>query len=72
MERVRHLLPEVPPEAEEAAEKARTWVDEVLEPKLKQGLENVASNIPESRLSSFLKQTIERLDGNEKDGPAEG
>lgn len=63
IEKVRELLPEAI--ADEAAATARTWVDEVLEPRLKEGVDAVVANVAETRFGSFLKQTIERLEHGE-------
>jgi hypothetical protein len=66
-ERVRELLPEGA--ADEAAAAAKTWLDSVLEPRLKEGMENFRVNAIESRFGLFVRQTIERLD--EQDGNEE-
>src|SRR5437763_10932800 len=42
LERVREILPES--FAEEAATQARAWVEDVLEPRLKEGMESAVSN----------------------------
>lgn len=72
MERVRDLLPGVVPE--EIAESARAWMDTVLEPRLREGMEN-AANVAETRITQFLRQTIQRLEGTserELEDPEEG
>jgi hypothetical protein len=65
IEMVRRVLPEINPE--EAAELATTWVDTVLQPKLKQGLQNVVANMPDTGMGAYLKQRLQHDDG----GPEE-
>lgn len=62
-DKVREMLPGVVPD--EAADMAREWVEDVLEPKLKEGVENVVANVGETRLGIFLRQTIQRLETGE-------
>ncbi|HZU14059.1 MAG TPA: hypothetical protein VFB58_14560 [Chloroflexota bacterium] len=62
IDRVREFLPNVMPE--DAAENARVWVDEVLEPRLREGMENVV-NVAEARFGQFLRQTMQRFDGQD-------
>lgn len=66
LEKVRDLLPESI--AEEATAQARTWVEDVLEPRLREGVESAVSNIAETRWGAFLKETIQRFEtGPEKE-----
>lgn len=69
IEKVRRYLPDSTPE--EASERAKAWIDDVLEPKLKHGLENAASKAPEGRFGSFLKQALDRWaqPGDGEEGP---
>lgn len=60
IEKVRDVLPDVV--SEEAAAMAKTWVDAVLEPKLRQGIDSMATNVAESKLGSFFRQTIARYE----------
>jgi hypothetical protein len=59
-DRVREILPEGA--ADEAAAAAKTWLDAVLEPRLREGVETIRTNAIESRFGLFVRQTIERLD----------
>lgn len=59
-EKVRDVLPDVV--SEEAAAMAKTWVDTVLEPKLRQGIDTMATNVSESKLGSFFRQTLARYE----------
>jgi hypothetical protein len=63
VEKVRDVLPDVV--SEEAAAMAKTWVDTVLEPKLRQGIDSMATNVSESRLGSFFRQTLARYEETE-------
>jgi len=54
--RMKEVLPEGA--AEDAATAARNWMDSVLEPKLRQGLDNAS----ETRLGSFVRETIRKLE----------
>lgn len=56
IDRLRKVLPETT--QQEAAELAKEWVDNVLEPKLKQGLDRVVDNVSESKLGAYLKRTL--------------
>lgn len=58
VERVREALPA---SREEAVSNARSWLDTVLEPKIKEGLESAADNVPEDRVSTFLRDAARRL-----------
>lgn len=60
VEKVRDVLPDVV--SEEAAAIAKTWVDTVLEPKLRQGIDNMATNVSESKLGTFFRQTLARYE----------
>jgi hypothetical protein len=57
--KVKDALPEGV--ADEAAAAARKWVEGVLEPKLKQSVDNAA----ESRFGSFLRETVRRFEQGE-------
>jgi hypothetical protein len=63
VEKVRDVLPDVV--SEEAAAMAKTWVDTVLEPKLRQGIDTMATNVSESKLGSFFRQTLARYEETE-------
>jgi hypothetical protein len=63
VEKVRDVLPDVV--SEEAAAMAKNWVDTVLEPKLRQGIDNMATNVSESKLGSFFRQTLARYEETE-------
>jgi hypothetical protein len=63
IEKVREILPGVVPD--DAADVARAWMEEVLEPKLKEGVDNVVANVGETRLGMFIRQTIQRLETGE-------
>lgn len=60
VDKVRDVLPDVV--SEEAAAMAKTWVDTVLEPKLRQGIDAMATNVSESKLGSFVRQTLARYE----------
>jgi hypothetical protein len=60
VEKVRDVLPDVV--SEEAAAMAKTWVDTVLEPKLRQGIDTMATNVSESKLGTFFRQTLARYE----------
>lgn len=66
-ETVRELLPERLPAPREVARDlaagdraamAKTWLDTVLEPKFRQGLESVISNIPDGTVRVYLKERV--------------
>lgn len=63
VERAREMLPDVV--SEEVAERAEAWVEEVLQPRLKEGVESVMANMSETRWGLYLRQTIERLESGE-------
>jgi hypothetical protein len=63
VEKVRDVLPDVV--SEEAAAMAKTWVDTVLEPKLRQGIDSIATNVSESKFGSFFRQTLARFEETE-------
>jgi hypothetical protein len=67
METVRKVLPEV--SREEAAEIATAWIDTVLQPRLKQGLDNLASTMPDSGVGAYLKERLQRPKGSEDQPP---
>jgi hypothetical protein len=54
--RMKEVLPEGA--AEDAATAARNWMDTVLEPKLRQGIDSAS----ETRLGSFVRETIRKLE----------
>jgi hypothetical protein len=62
VDKVREFLPEVTPE--EATAVAQEWLDSFVEPKLKQGLDNL-----ENRFGAFFRQQLQRLE--DKEGPEE-
>lgn len=62
-EKVRDLLPESL--AEDAAASARTWVDQVLEPTIKEGLQSAVENVEHTRFGVFLKESLRRLEGGD-------
>lgn len=62
-DRIRRIVPEST--REEAAEMAREWVDNVVEPRIKRGLENMVSNVSQTRAGMKLLQVLERLDSGE-------
>ncbi len=64
VEKVRDVLPDVV--SEEAAAMAKTWVDSVLEPKLREGIDAMATNVTESKFGSFVRQTLARFDETEE------
>ncbi|HLJ68448.1 MAG TPA: hypothetical protein VKX16_13920 [Chloroflexota bacterium] len=47
---------------EEAGAAAKNWVDSVLEPMVKQRLDNVAESVATSKWGSLLRQAMERMD----------
>lgn len=63
VEKVRDVLPDVV--SEEAAAMAKTWVDTVLEPKLRQGIDSMTTNVSESKLGTFFRQTLARYEETE-------
>lgn len=63
VEKVRDVLPDVV--SEEAAAMAKTWVDNVLEPKLRQSIDSMATNVSESKLGAFVRQTLARYSESE-------
>jgi hypothetical protein len=60
VEKVRDVLPDVV--SEEAAAMAKTWVDTVLEPKLRQGIDSMATSVSESKFGLFFRQTLARYE----------
>jgi hypothetical protein len=54
--RMKDVLPEGT--AEDAATAARNWMDTVLEPRLRQGIDSAS----ETRFGSFVRQTIRKLE----------
>jgi len=68
VERVRGALPA---SREEAVSNARAWLDTVLEPKIKEGLESVAENVPEDRVRTFLRDAARRLGNDDGQQPEE-
>ncbi len=60
VEKVRDVWPDVV--SEEAAAMAKTWVDTVLEPKLRQGIDTMATNVSESKIGTFFRQTLARYE----------
>jgi hypothetical protein len=60
LDRVRDAVPE--PVRDEAAAAAKAWVDNVLEPRLKQGLETVAASVAETRLGVMFREIAERME----------
>jgi hypothetical protein len=63
VEKVRDVLPDVV--SEEAAAMAKTWVDTVLEPKLRRGIDTMATNVSDSKFGSFFRQTLARFEETE-------
>jgi hypothetical protein len=63
VDKVRDVLPDVV--SEEAAAMARNWVDTVLEPRLKQGLDTMAANISEGKFGAFFRRTMQRYEDRE-------
>ena len=64
LDRVRDLIPETL--AEEAANSARTWVEEVLEPSIKEGLHIAAENVEQTRFGMFIRESLRRLEGGDE------
>lgn len=63
IDKVKNLLPESI--SEEAADMAKTWVDDVLEPKFREGLETVVGNVSETKFGLFFKQALQHLESHE-------
>lgn len=63
LDAVRGLLPEGA--AEEASNMAREWLSNVVEPRLRQGLENAVDAASRGSFGAFLKETLEYLEGSE-------
>jgi len=59
-ETVRGLLPEGA--SEEAASVARDWLSNVVEPRLRQGLENAVESASRTTFGAFLRETLEWLE----------
>jgi hypothetical protein len=55
-DKVRDVLPDLV--SEEAAAMAKTWVDTVLEPRLRQGIDSVANNVSESKIGAFIRDRL--------------
>lgn len=51
--------------------RARHFVDSTIEPALQSGVERMVARDPDSRLSSFLRLVLERIDTTEEPGPSE-
>lgn len=62
LDRLRNVLPDVT--SEEASALAREWAD-VLEPKVKQGLDTVVANLSESRFGIYFRRRAQRTDDEE-------
>lgn len=63
LDAVRGMLPEGA--AEEASSMARDWLSNVVEPRLRQGLENAVESASRGSFGAFLKETLEYLEGTE-------
>jgi hypothetical protein len=57
VESFRRSVPEVP--TEKTAAVLAGWMDQVVEPRLKKGLENLTTGLLEGKLGAYLKQTFE-------------
>ena len=44
---------------------ARDWLSNVVEPRLRQGLENAVESASRGSFGAFLKETLEYLEGTE-------
>ncbi|MGH2449341.1 MAG: hypothetical protein ACRDFS_12165 [Chloroflexota bacterium] len=67
LDRLRERLPEIT--VDQAMTRARGWLDSVLEPKLKQGLESAAESVPDQTLGGILRNAAGRLgNGSDADG----
>jgi hypothetical protein len=64
VERVRRALPDST--ADEVASAARTWLDDVVEPRLREGLESVARDVSETKLGIFLRDVLARYEGEDR------
>jgi len=64
LEALRKAFPEA--NTGQAAPRGKNWLDTVLEPELKAGLDNVVSNLSESKVGLYFRERIRRL-GNGKD-----
>jgi hypothetical protein len=60
VERLRKAVPESV--SEDAAALARNWMDNVLEPKLKQGVDTLSANMAESKWGARFKQAMQKMD----------
>jgi hypothetical protein len=69
MDFVEHLLPPGM-ELDDAAQTAKEWVSDRLEPRLREGVDSVLENMADFRFGTFLRQTIRRADQSE-DRPIE-
>jgi len=63
LKKVRDFLPESV--TDDASLMARTWMEGVLEPKIKQGLDSVAHSVTESKIGVFLKEAYEHMEQSE-------
>jgi hypothetical protein len=69
IEKVRNMVPDTV--REEASLRAQTWMDTVLEPKLKQGMGRAAARASDTRLGAYLRDRIRRMEEEEHHIPDE-
>jgi hypothetical protein len=63
VERIRKSIPESM--TDDAAALAKNWMDNVLEPRLKQGVDSLSANMAESKWGSLFRQAMQRMDSGE-------
>lgn len=54
---------------EEVTAAARSWVDTVLEPKLREGLDQVSENVSRAKFGDFLRQARKYVEMDDPDDP---
>jgi hypothetical protein len=64
LDRMRELIPESL--VEDATASARTWIEEVLEPSIKEGLQSAVEEVEHTRFGVFLKESLRRLEGGDE------
>jgi hypothetical protein len=63
VERLRKAIPDSM--KDDAATMARNWMDSLLEPKIRQGVDNLSANVAESKWATLIKQAVQKMDSGE-------
>ena len=64
-EYLEQLLKSFPDKTKEEGKPAKNWLDTVLEPKLKEGMDTFVSNLSRNKMGAYFRQQIQRLESGD-------